>query len=591
MKAKASEVCFRGTPVSRGVAIGKPCFLTFVEGEYPDCDLKEEEVEKEIERYRGAVQSSDQEVRRLKQQLETEGAVEGAAVLEAHLQMIRDPLLTSAVEEEIARTLKNAESVFRANIQRVEQKFLDIRDPFFRERAKDIQDVSRRVMSHLIEKGSSQVVHLPDRAVVFSRELAPSDTAEATFPRIRAFVTEVGGAMSHAAIVAKAKGIPYVTGIDFARLESSVGQQDVIVDGRTGEVIVNPKPRTLEKYRLLQEELETHALSLPDDGRFCTETYDGVTLRLCANVEMANEIDMLHQYGGEGVGLFRSEFIFLANHSFPSEDDQFALYRRAVEQMKGLPIVMRTFDIGGDKFPELRLSVQDGKHSLINSRSCGLLLKEKTIFKTQVRALLRASAFGAVSILFPMISGVNEFLEAKEIVLEAWSELKSEGKLIADVPRLGCMIEVPSAAVTADLLAEECDFLSIGTNDLVQYTLAVDRESEAASGWQAATQPSLLRLIKWVTIQGKACGTPISLCGEIASDPRFTALLIGLGVEEFSVAPRYLPLVKHCIRSTSYVDAVRLADKALTLRLGKEIQQLLLEEFQRRSPKDAWVYS
>lgn len=586
MKIKTRELQIQGIPISRGIAIGKPFFFSTVEKDCPEFSIAADEVESEISRYRQAVVASQQEVKRLKEQLEHEGAVEGAAVLDAHLQMMQDPLLTTVVEMEIKKTKKNAESVFRGCIKRVEQKFKDIQDPFFRERFKDIQDIARRISAHLNEGIRHSLAHIPENSIVFARELAPSETAEAKTPSVSAFVTEVGGATSHAAIVAKAKGIPYVTSVDFALIQR-FPHSEVIVDGRTGDVILNPTTETLAKYKQYQKQLESHFESLEKAGFLDASTYDGYPVRLSANIEMVNELDLLHEYGSNGVGLFRSEFIFLASHNFPSEEEQYSIYKRVVEKMKGLPIVIRTFDIGGDKFPEHQhLRKELSHHPLLGCRAIRFLLKEQAIFKTQLRAILRASVSGNVSILFPMISSLSELREAKELIEQAKDELRASGHEFSPNVPLGCMIEVPSAAVITDALAQECSFLSIGTNDLVQYTLAVDREMQGLSPWDVPTHPSIIRLIKMIAIQAGQHGVPISVCGEIAADPRFTPLLVGLGVNELSVSSRYLPVVKNAIRNISYLDAVSLAEVALEMKTSEEIQALLTQEYMKSVPSD-----
>lgn len=585
MTIKTREIQVQGIPISRGIAIGRPYFLNRVERDCPDFTVSPEQVEKEIIRYRGAVNASLEEVRKLRDQLEAEGALEGAAVLDTHLQMMQDPLLTTVVEQEIRSCRKNAESVFQASIKKVEQKFREIRDPFFRERFKDIQDISRRVMSHLHEGGRSSLANLPPNSIVFARELAPSDTAEAASPGVSAFVTEMGGATSHAAIIAKAKGIPYVTNVDFSLLQR-FQNGEVIVDGRTGDIVLNPTKESLAKYRNYQQQLTNHFEELEKAGSLGSETYDGHTVKLTTNVEMLNELDMLHQYGGGGVGLFRSEFIFLANSNFPGEEEQLAIYRRLVDKAQGLPVVIRTFDIGGDKFPDHQHLLQEMHYPAIGCRAIRFLLKEREIFKTQLRAILRASAFGDVSVLFPMISSLTELLEAKQLMKEAQSELKKAGVKTAKKVRIGCMIEVPAAAVIADLLARESDFLSIGTNDLAQYALALDRTSQETNPWYAPTHPAIVRLIKLIVVQANQEGVPVTVCGEIAADPRFTPLLVGLGVHELSVASRFLPVVKNAMRSISYFDALELADMALRMKTAAEIQDLLTAAYQANVPSD-----
>ena len=584
MKVKTQELYLKGTPICRGIAIGKAFFFTFIEDEIPEFSIQNTDVESEIQRYRHAVHRGREDILRLQKQLEHEKILEGAAILDAHLQMMQDPLLTSNVEKEIRRSRKNAEFVFQTIIKEYQKRFSTMADPFFRERFKDVQDISRRVLGYLRESVRVSLADIPPDSIIFARELSAADVAEANACSVAAFVAESGGTTSHAAIVAKAKGIPLVTSVHFESIES-FQQNTVIVDGRTGDVILHPTSETLAKYMLLKDQLGNHLDNLHKIGAVEAETYDGYKMRLSANIEMANELDLLHKYGGNGVGLFRSEYIFLSNENFPTEEEQFTIYKRIVEKMKGLPIVIRTFDLGGDKYMPSQHIPQEN-NPFLGCRAIRFLLRERDIFKAQLRAILRASAFGDVSVMFPMVSALSELVEAKSLIKEVQEELELSGEAKFKPIRIGCMIEVPSAAIIADLLAKECDFLSIGTNDLVQYSLAVDRGNHAMSGLYTPTHPSVIRLIKLVVSEANHQGIPVTVCGEIAADPRFTPLLLGLGIHELSVASRYIPIVKNAIRNTSIVRASKLAEKALSLATAFEIQELLSQEYRQNVPED-----
>lgn len=584
MKVKTKEIHLQGAPICPGIAIGKPFFFAFVDDIVPEFAISPDDLEKEILRYRQAIERGREDVKRIQRQLEKERILEGSSILDAQLQMMRDPLLTTRVENEIRHTLKNAEIVFQKIIKLCQKKFNSLSDPFFRERFKDIQDISRRVMGYLLESVRVSLSDIPPDTIIFARELSPSDIAEANTKCVIAFVCETGSSTSHAAIVAKAKGIPFVTDVNFASLES-YKDHHVVVDGRSGEIIINPNAETLEKYQKLQHQLQVH-LGVLGRVRFLeSETYDGYRIRLSANIEMINELEMLHQYGGSGVGLFRSEYVCHVGEKFPSEDEQYKIYKEIVEKMQGLPIVIRTFDIGGDKLLFNRQTPPEN-NPFLGCRAIRFLLKEKGLFKAQLKAILRAGAFGEVSVMFPMISALPELMEAKEIIKEAKRELEMEGKKISKKIRIGCMIEVPSAAIISDLLAKECDFLSIGTNDLVQYCLAVDRGNHSMSGFYTPTHPSVIRLIKFIVSVANQHEIPVAVCGEVASDPRLTALLLGLGVHELSVSSRYIPIVKHAIRNTSIVAANHLAEKVLSLPTAHAIQELLNQEYKKNVPDD-----
>jgi len=584
MNNDSKEVRLQGTPICRGVSIGKPILFLPAEETVPEFNLNDESLEAEIDRFRKAMRLSRKELETLQKSLYTEDLHESATILESQLQMMQDPMLTTHIEHAILSTRKNAESVFQNQVDQYKIKFDTIKDPFFQDRFRDVQDISRRVMGYLRAKQRLSLASISPDSIVFAKELTAADTAEANNAAASALVTEYGGPASHAAIVAKSKGTPYVSSIPLEGIDPSAHSL-AIVDGRTGEVILSPNLDTLRHYQHIRSQLQDHLDKLEDIKNLRPETFDGYTVRLSANIEMASELESLHIHGGNGVGLFRSEFICLSQDSFPSEEEQFAIYKELVEKMRGLPIVIRTFDVGGDKC----LSMQQNKETnpFLGCRAIRFLLKEKNIFKSQLRAVLRASAFGDVSIMFPMISTLSELLEAKEIISEAQKELKSEGKKYGYV-RIGCMIEVPSAAIIADLLAKECDFLSIGTNDLVQYALAVDRSNHEMSSLYTPTHPSVLRLIKLIVHEATHQGIPVAICGEVAADPRFTPLLLGLGVHELSVATRYLPAVKQAIRNTSIVEASRLAEQALMLTTASDIQALLTQEYKHNSPDDCF---
>ena len=585
ISVKGQEILLKGTPICRGIAIGKPFFFTFIDDSVPEFSIAPSDVENEVLRYQRAIAHSREDIRTLQKKLENERILEGVAILDAHLQMMQDPLLTRQIETEIRTTRKNAEYVFLNIVKQYQQKFNSIADPFFRERFKDIQDISRRVLGYLRESVRVSLADIPPNSIIFADDLTASDTAEANSGQIGAFVTQVGGATSHAAIVAKAKGIPYVSSVNFEKIEAARNGL-VIVDGRTGEIFINPCPATAAKYEKLREQLQCQYQELHHVGKLQAETYDGYRAQLSANIEMSGELDMLHQFGGSGVGLFRSEYAFMTKDRFPSEEEQFEIYCELVQKMQGLPIVIRTFDIGGDKH-FMNHQSQEG-NPFLGCRAIRFLLKEIEIFKTQLRAIVRASAYGDVRVMFPMVSALSELKEAKAILAEIHQELIDKGVKVAPQIPIGCMIEVPSAAIIADLLAKECDFLSIGTNDLVQYSLAVDRGNHALSNIYNPTHPSVIRLIKLVVSEANHHGIPVAICGEVAADPRFTPLLLGLGVHELSVASRYIPIVKNAIRNTSIVAASKLAEKALELSSAAEVEQLLTSEYRLNVPEDCF---
>lgn len=582
----SQEIMLKGTPICRGIAIGKPFFFTIVEDSVPEFSIEASEVEAEIARFHKAVVKACEDIKLLQKRLQKERIFDGVAILDAHLQMMQDPLLTANVEREIKKSRKNVEHVFHGIIKEYQKKINSINDPFFRDRFKDVQDIFRRVVRHLKDNLSMGLTDIPPDSIIFAHDLTTFDTAEANSNYVVAFATKEGGATSHAAIVAKGKGIPYVCGVDIELVET-IKDVIVIVDGRTGDIILNPSKATLTKYQQLKDQLQLHLQKLTQTGSLESETYDGYRIQLSANIEMYSELDMLHQLGGNRVGLFRTESAFLSRETFPTEEEQYLIYRKFVEKMNGMPIVIRTFDLGGDKYLRNH-KTEPESNPFLGCRAIRFLLREKEIFKTQLRAILRASVYGDVSLLFPMVSSLSELQEAKRMLEESKKELAAQGESIDSHIPIGCMIEVPSAALIADLLAKECDFLSIGTNDLVQYSLAVDRSNQALSDLYTPTHPSILRLIRLVVSEANHHGIPVAVCGEVAADPRFTPLLLGLGVHELSVASRYLPIVKNAVRNTSIVAATKLAEQALKLDSASSIEELLTLEYRQNVPEDCF---
>lgn len=571
--SKGKELKLKGLPVCGGVAIGSSFHFSLPVEKFSEFAIEHHLVEDEIARYRMALQRSRLEVQKLKSRLEQERAWDGVAILDTHLHLLQDPSLTEGVEQQIRCVYKNTEAAVRDTISEYQKRFNKISDSFFQERFKDIQDISRRIIRHLQENTVCTISELPNDSIVFADELSPSDAAEARGNFVGAFVTQKGGQTSHTAIMAKAQGIPYVANVDLSTIDKHTPSM-AIVDGFKGEVIINPTKATLTRYQELLKAWKGRTISLSCLSHLPAKTLDGHEIILTANIEGHDDIELLHQYGGQGVGLFRSESILLSHGEFPSEEEQFYSYKSMVEKLKGLPIVLRTFDIGGDKFGRFYI-VRREDNPYLGLRAIRLMLKEKEVFKTQLRAMLRASYYGKVKILFPMISGLNELFSAKLLLEEAKQELRSRGEKFGKDYEIGCMIEVPSAALIADALAKECDFLSLGTNDLTQYCIAVDRGNQALNYLYTPLHPSVLRIIKMVIEEGKRFSVPVTICGEMAADPRFTSLLVGLGIDELSVIPRSLPLVKEAVRNTTISEARELAKQALMSAVPEEVHKIL----------------
>ncbi len=583
------EIILRGIPISKGIGIGFPVFFASSEDQVQEIAIPKKEIEIEIDRYRRALDLSRKDIELLQKLSLNEGPPEIVSILGTHLEMMQDPLLTSEIEERIRDRQRNTESIFQHIIEEYKARFSTLQDHYFQERVRDIVDVSRRILGHLRPLEQIKIGGVPHNSIILTHELVPSETVEANASLVSAFVTAVGGLTSHAAIIARAKGIPYVANVDIKQLKK-VEVHSIIVDGSQGIVILNPTRQTLKKYQEVQRGHQMSYKMLKSAAHLKGETIDGYEVRIFANLENPKEIDQLMKAGASGIGLFRSEYLFLARKAFPSEEEQFGIYKKMVKALKGRPLVIRVFDVGGDKKVELPPGTPDAKYftaigpelnPALGCRAIRFLLRYPEILHTQLRAILRASHFGEIHILVPMVSDISEVRQVQKKVEEIKEELLKEGiKTAVKIP-IGCMIEVPSTAIMCDALADEVDFVSIGTNDLVQYVLAADRSNTHTADLYFSTHPSILRLIRMVVASANRARKPVILCGESAADPTMIPLLIGLGIREFSVAARHIPLVKHTIRKWRILEACRLAEGALEFASAQELKQYLANETAR----------
>jgi phosphotransferase system enzyme I (PtsI) len=589
MAAEREEVVLRGLPISKGIGIGFPIFFSALDEELAESHISKKEIEGEIVRYRTALARSRQDIEKLQKISAQEGTPEIVAILGTHLEMMQDPFLTSVIEEKIRARQQKIETIFFHLIEEYKQRFSILQDIYFQERVRDIVDVSRRILNHLSPVSKARMSEMPHNSIILANELVPSETIEASSAVVSAFVTATGGVTSHAAIIARAKGIPYVANIDIKMLRR-VDLAAIIVDGSQGLIIINPNKQTLKKYSEVKRgHLEKHKL-LKSAGHLKGETIDGYEIRIFANLENPKEIDQLVKSGAAGVGLFRSEYLFLTRRKFPTEEEQFEIYKRMTRSLKGRPLVVRVFDIGGDKKPDLLPEEEDAKYFLkigneqnpaLGCRAIRFLLHYPEILERQLRALVRASRFGDVQILLPMVSDIAEIRQVRALIEKIQNDLREQGIRFAKTIPLGCMIEVPSSALMCDSLAKEVDFLSIGTNDLVQYVMAADRNNPNTSELYFSTHPSVLRLIRMIVASANSAKKPVVLCGESAADPTMIPILIGLGIREFSVAMRHIPLVKHTIRKWRILEACRLAEGALEHVSAQELKTYLAVETAR----------
>ncbi|MCH9614184.1 MAG: Phosphoenolpyruvate-protein phosphotransferase [Chlamydiia bacterium] len=563
----SSENILQGVPVSDGVAIGRLYCLLPSNEEIPEFSITATDVEREIDRYRRAVHSSKRDLCDLQSFLAKEGSTEAVTIIDTHIQMLDDPLMTTVVEDQIRDMQQNTEAVFRSVIGEYEKQFSRVGDDFFKERLLDVKDLSKRILNYLYPQRHSMPA-VPKGSVLYAEELVPSDTAEAAHANVCAFLSEVGGSTSHAALIARAKNIPFVAGIDFASIDDG---SEVIVDGEQGKVIVNPSEETKEAYLTLLEKLKNTELFDDESAQKPALTTDDTAIEIFANVDIVDELSDLKRYGAEGVGLFRTEFLFLHKplHEFTAAE-QTAVYQNVLEQTGDLPVTFRLFDVGGDKG---RNEAHSEPNPAMGHRAIRYLLQEKDILETQLRALLSATK-DHIRILIPLVTSSFEVEETRRLIELLIREIGYEGTY-----ELGVMIETPAAALIIDQLVEITDFFSIGTNDLIQFLLAADRANHAVRELHQPTHPAVIRTLKFIVDSARPHGTPINLCGEIASNPLFTPLLIGLGLRKLSLPSRYIPQVKEMTRKISVVECESLIEKALSCTSGGAIHRLLIENY------------
>jgi phosphoenolpyruvate-protein phosphotransferase (PTS system enzyme I) len=569
----------QGTAVSDGIAIGNPIFLSSEGQEVPEFPISIGEVEHEITRYRQALMSSREDLKKLQANLSEEGSREVASIIGTHIEMLDDPLMTTDMESKIGEMLKNTEAVFKTVIHDYESKFSEISDGFFKQRLTDVKDLSQRVLRNLCDSHKVSFAQIPQNAVVFTKELIPSDTAAIQASQISAFVTQSGGGTSHAALIARAKGIPYVTGVNMDIFEKTK-VNCVIVDGRTGTIVLNPSFATIEKYVQQKKLLLKQYQHLEKEKEHPTETLDGYRVELCANISHSDDMELAHHHRAKGIGLFRSEYLFLKDTAlFFDEKRQIAAYQNIFNQAKGLQVTFRVMDLGGDKYANIFPEVSQESNGMLGCRGIRFLLQRTDVFKTQLRAVLQAAVGYSVKILLPLISDIQELRDVRKIIQDVKNELRLQATSFLESPSLGCMLEVPSAILICDTLAEESDFLALGTNDLVQYTLGIDRGDSTMATSHYPTHPGIIRMIRMTLLEAKRHSKPVTVCGEMASNPLFTALLLGLGVRRFSCAPRFIPIIKRVLRHLSILDAVDMAEHVLTLKTSSDILSYLRQCF------------
>ncbi len=566
-----------GIGVSRGIGIGRVQRLHGGDLEIPEYQLPPAEIEHEVTRFFGAQRRAKEQLRQIRAQIPGGTPGEIAAFIDTHLLMLDDRSLTEAVVALIRSAQCNAEAALKKQRDALTAVFEQMEDPYLRSRKDDVQHVSARILRILLkqEKGvAAQRTEQAEPPVIVADDVTPADIILLSQQGVAAFITEYGGPLSHTAILARSFGIPTIVGLHAARRLLREGEV-VIVDGDLGHALADPDTQALDFFQAkrTRQLADRAALSQLRDKPAISR--DGVKIKLLANIEMSEDAAHAAELGAEGVGLYRTEFLYMNRRDLPGEEEQYEAYSRVVAAVKG-PITIRTLDLGADK--QVDSGSRQGptpNNPALGLRAIRLCLKEPELFRTQVRALLRASAHGAIQIMLPMISSVQEFRQAQQIIAAATEQLRAEGQAVADNVPVGAMIEVPAAALAAPLLARHARFFSIGTNDLIQYTLAIDRVDEEVNYLYDPLHPAVLRLIRMTIEAGEQSGVPVAMCGEMAGDPRHTRLLLGLGLTEFSMHPASVLEVKRIIMESNVADLRRQAQRVLAAGSVREFQDLV----------------
>ncbi len=562
---------YKGVPASSGIAIGKAFLLTKKHYIIEKREIVNPVAEQE--RFFQAIKKAKAHVKKMIISSRDDHQDETAEILKAHQTILEDPELINTVSSQIEQEKVNAEFALETTLNFYINLLAQTDNDYMRERVADLKDVGNHILLFLLGEKPFTSTMIKDECIIISTELTPSDTAQLPLDKVLGLITDLGGPTSHTAIIARSMELPAVVGL--GNITKAVKNDDLlIIDGEHGEVFLNPDPETIQKYRLKQEEQLRERNSLIRLKDSPAQTKDGRRINLLANIGEPWELTKALEYGAEGIGLFRTEYLFMNQDTLPSEEEQYQAYKEVLHKMEGKSVVIRTLDIGGDKkLPYLPLEYE--MNPFLGCRAIRLCLKEKDLFRTQLRALYRASVDGDLKIMFPMISSLEEYRTARSLAEEVKAELIKEGHNIREDVPFGIMVEIPSTAIISDLFAQEVDFFSIGTNDLIQYTLAVDRMNEQISYLYDPFHPAILRLIKMIIDNAHQQGIPVSMCGEMAGDPYFIPLLIGLGLDTLSMSPASLLKVKNILGRLEPEEMKILTQKVLTLSTSEEIKDYL----------------
>jgi phosphoenolpyruvate-protein phosphotransferase (PTS system enzyme I) len=575
------EIRFEGVGVSPGMACGK---IHVVRDDLDDVlryRIAPSQVPDEIGRFETALIQTRMQILEMQQRIAESIGAKDAAIFDAHLLVVEDRTLIDEVLRKLETDLCNVEWVFQEVATRYAETLNKIDDPYLRERALDIQDVTKRVIRNLQGKAPKTFLALSEQHILVAHNLTPSDTASINRANVLGVATDLGSRTSHAAILARSLNIPAVVGLHDITTKLETGQH-VLVDGSDGLLIVDPAPETIAHYAEIESRRAKVTARLKELRTTRSTTRDGRHIVLSANIELPEDVGAVAANGAEGIGLYRTEFLYLNRSTLPTEQEQFETYRKVAERVRPDPLIIRTFDLGGDKLAPGTVDIADELNPFLGWRAIRLCLENVDIFKTQLRAILRASAAGNIKIMFPMISGLDELRRAKAVLAECREELLRSGVPLAEKIDVGAMIEIPSAAICADVLAPEVDFFSIGTNDLIQYALAVDRVNEKLAHLYEPTHPAVLRLLKMIAEAAHANNIWVGVCGEMAGDVALVPLLLGLGMDELSAGATLVPRIKRAVQSLTIPECRELVAETLKLNTASEILGRCLELADKR---------
>ena len=571
----------KGIGVSPGIIIGKVFLFSPSDIEVSTITLTTDaEISHEINRFKLSLQKSKEQLLAVKKEVKRKKHKEARYIIDAQLLILDDKLLIESIIKTIRENKIDAASAVKDTIHGLSRTFDDVGDEYLRERKTDIDYIGERITRNILGRKREDLSTIQEPSLIVAHDLSPADTANLDTRVVMGFVTNAGGKTSHTAIMARALEIPSVVGLKKITNEVSSGET-IIVDGTIGVVITRPTSETLLKYREKKQRYEQLEKELFHYKDLPAETPDGFHVKLLANIELVEELSSVREHGAEGIGLYRTEFLYLNRKELPTEEEHLHIYKKVIQTVAPHPVTIRTFDLGGDKFLS-RPDLVEEMNPVMGLRAIRFCLKEVSIFKTQLRALLRASVFGELKVLFPMISGMREIFQIKEILEELKAELHKEGIAYNPDIKIGIMIEIPSAATIADILAKEVDFFSIGTNDLIQYTLAIDRVNENVSYLYNPLHPAVIRLIKNVVDAAHSNGIAVVMCGEMAGEPLYLPILLGLGIDELSMNPLCILKIKKILRSISYHDAHQLAIMIDQFKTATEIEDFMRQELNKR---------